>query len=172
MPFSDAALDALGDDPVGRQPERGRADQDLAGLGDLLEPRGDVERLARRERRVAVLDDDLARLDPDAHRQLAVSRLDDPHRCPDGALGVVLVRDRDAEDGEHGVPGELLDGSPVRLDVTPRAVEELRHPSAYDLRVARGDERARIDEVDEERGRELAFHVRSLGSRFARRPGG
>ena len=159
-----AALDALGDDPVGRQPERGRADQDLAGLGDLLESRGDVERLARRERRVPVLDDDLARFDPDPHRQLAVSRLDDPHRCPDGALGIVLVRDRDAEDGEHGVPGELLDGSPVRLDVTPRAVEELRHPSADDLRVARGDERARIDEVDEERGRELAFHVRSLGS--------
>ena len=158
----------LGHDLIGRQPERGRADQDLARLGGLLEPRRDVQRLARRERGVAVLDDHLARLDADPHGELAVARLDDLHRRPHGALGVVLVRDRDAEDREDGVAGELLDRAAVRVDVRLRAVEEPRHASPGDLGVARGDEQARVDEIDEQRGRELPLHTRSLGSRGVR----
>jgi len=38
------------------------------------------------------------------------------------------------------------------------ALEELRHPPARDLGVGAGDERRRIDEVDEQDGCELSFH--------------
>ncbi len=38
----------------------------------------------------------------------------DPERGADRALGVVLVRLRDAERGHHGVAGELLDDPAVR----------------------------------------------------------
>ena len=143
---------------------RGRAHQDLPGLGALLEPSRDVQRLAGGERRVAVLDHDLACLDPDPHRQVGVSGLDDRDRGPDRALGVVLVRRRDAEHGDDGVARILLHGSAERLDVAAGAVEEARDPPPDDLRVGRRDERGRVDEVDEQRRRELALHAPSLGS--------
>src|SRR2546421_6668834 len=38
------------------------------------------------------------------------------------------------------------------------ALEDLRHAPARDLRVGAGDERRRIDEVDEQNGCQLAFH--------------
>ena len=145
-------------DPAG-EPARGRAHEDLARLRGLLEPCRDIERLAGREGRVALVDDDLTRLDPDADGELAVPRLDDRDRGTHRALGVVLVCGRHAEDGEHGVAGELLDRPAVRLDVRPDPVEEARHTPPRDLRVVRGDERGRVHEVDEQRRRELALHA-------------
>jgi hypothetical protein len=50
--------------PIG-QPVRVRPDQHLAGAGRLLEPCGERDCLARREGRVGLVDDDLARLDAD-----------------------------------------------------------------------------------------------------------
>ncbi len=119
----------LRDDAVGRQPVRRRADQDLPRLGRLLETGGDVQRLARGEGRVAVLDDHLARLDPDPHRKLAVAGLDDRDGRAHGPLGVVLVRGRDAEDGEDGVAGELLDRAPVAVDVRRGRGRRSRSPA-------------------------------------------
>src|SRR5207248_7560531 len=48
------------------EPPRARAEHNLARPRGLLQPRGDVDRLARRERRLGVVDHDLARLDADA----------------------------------------------------------------------------------------------------------
>ena len=58
--------DILGLQPPTRQPVRVRPDQHLACAGRLLEPRGQGHGLARREGRVGLVDDDLARLDADA----------------------------------------------------------------------------------------------------------
>jgi hypothetical protein len=153
------AVAHLGDHAVGGEAVRGRADQDLAGGSRLLEAGGDVDRLPGGERRVAVLDDELAGLDADAHGQLAVPVRHDRHGGPDRPLGVVLVRGRRAEDGEHGVAGELLDGPAVGVDLRLHALEEARHPSPCHLGVARRDERRGVDEVDEQRRCELALHV-------------
>ena len=64
-------------------------------------------------------DDRLAGVDRRPHREVEAGvflvqlgdRLEDPQRRPDGPLGVVLVRDRRAKDGHHGVADELLDGA-------------------------------------------------------------
>ncbi len=155
-----------------REAVRRRPDEDLARLRALLEARGDVERLARRERRVARLRDDLTRLDPDPHGKLAVARLEDRDGRAHGPLGVVLVCDRDAEDGDDGVARKLLDGAAVRGDVRGGPLEEGGHAPPDDLRVASGDECGGIDEIDEQRRRELALHGRSLGSPAALTGGG
>ena len=147
----------LGDD-ARREPRSRRPDQDLAGIGGLLQARGDVDRLPGGERRVAVLDHDLTGLDPDPDGKLAVARLDDRHRGADRALRVVLVGDGYTEDREHGVPGELLDLPAVRVDVLLDPFEEACHPPACDLRVVGGDERRRVHQVDEQRRRELSLH--------------
>ena len=76
----------------------------------------------------------------------------------DRALGVVLMRLRDSERREHGVARELLDDAAVGGDAVRDALEELRHAPARDLGVGPGDERRRIDEIDEENGRQLSFH--------------
>ena len=107
--------------PAGRRPGRGRAactpgpEQDLARLGRLLQAGRDVDRLAGRERRLGVVGDDLAGLDPDPHLEAELGdRFEDRERSANAALGVVLVRLRDAERGHDGVAGELLDHAAVR----------------------------------------------------------
>ena len=52
---------------------------------------------------------------------------------------------------------ELLHAA-VRLDAARHVVEELRHAPAHDFGVARGDERRRVHEVDEEDRCEFALH--------------
>jgi hypothetical protein len=158
-PLERALADRLDRHPARREAVRRRPDQDLAGLRALLEPRRDVEGLTGRERRVARLRDDLARLDPDADGKVAVTRLEDRDSRAHGALGVVLVRDRDAEYGDDRVARELLDGAAVRGDVRGGPLEEGGHASPDDLRVASGDECGGVDEIDEQRRRELALHA-------------
>src|SRR5205823_12966229 len=85
-------------DAAERQVVRAGADQDLARLGDLLEARREVDRLAGGEGRVASAGDDLARLEADARLELELADgVEDSQRGSDRALGVVLVRLRDAE---------------------------------------------------------------------------
>ena len=146
-------------DPVERQPVGVRADQNLVRRRALLESRGEVDRLAGREGRVAVTDDDLARLDADPCLEAEVGgRLDDLERRADRTLGVVLVRLRDAERGHHCVARKLLDEPPVALDALRGLLEEPVDPAPDDLGIGRGDEPGRIDQVDEQHGRQLAFH--------------
>ena len=141
-----------------REAVHGRADQDLARLRDLLQAGGQVDRLAGGEGRVARVCHDLAGLDADPRLEVEVlDRLEDPECRLDGALGVVLVRLRDAEGGHDGVARELLDLPAVRLDAARHLVEEPGHAPAHDLGVARGDERRRVDEVDEQNRCEFSF---------------
>ena len=91
-----------------------------------------------------------------------LTRVEDPERGADRALGVVLVRLGDAERGEHRVAGELLDDPAVRGHAVRDVVEEPRHAAADDLRIAGSDKRRRIDEIDEQDGCKLALHASSV----------
>ena len=115
-------LDGVAHQPVGRL-----AEQDLARLGRLLEPRGDVDRVAGRQPLLGA-GDHLAGVDADPElepRAVAglelVVQLGEP--VPQlggrahGAQRVVLVHHRDAEDGHHRVADELLDRAAVPLDI-------------------------------------------------------
>ena len=114
MPLSSSGPASSHDQPPSSEAVRGRADEDLARHRRLLEPRREVHGFARRERRVRLVDDDLAGLDADAHFEIQLADgVAHPERRPRGALGVVLVRLRDAERGEHGVARELLDDAAV-----------------------------------------------------------
>ena len=113
--------DVLDLDRVDRQPARAGAERDRPGGAGLLQPRRDVHGLAGGERRGDVVDDELAGFDPDPRLEPEVAdRVEHRERCPDGALGVVLVRLRHAERRHHGVAGELLDGAAVQLDLLRR----------------------------------------------------
>ncbi len=80
-------------------------------------------------------------------------------RRSSSALGIVLVGLRNAEGGEHGVAGELLDDATVHRDAVGDTVEELGHPAADDLRIGARDELRRIDDVDEQNRRQLSLYV-------------
>ena len=149
----------LDDEAAGGEPVRSRADEDLARPRRLLEPRGEVDGLARGERRLGVVDDDLARLDPDPRLEpQLVDRRAHRERRARRALRVVLVRLRDAERRHHGVAGELLDDAAVLLDAARDLLEELRDAPADDLGVGARDEPRRVDDVDEQDRCELSLH--------------
>ena len=119
-----------------------------------------VDGLAGDEGRLRILDDELARLDPDARLQ---PELDHglPHRqgrtgC---ALGVVLMGLRDAERGENGVACELLHDPAVDRHAVRHGLEEPVDPPPDDLGVAPGDDARRVDEVDEQHRCELSLHA-------------
>ena len=142
--------------------EAGRAgpDEDLARRRLLLQAGGEVDGLAGGERRVPlILDDDLAGLDADAGLEVELAHLLERGEAgADGALGVVLVCERDPEGGHDGVPGEFLHRAAVRDDAMLDLVEEARDLAPHDLRVTPGEAFGRVDEVDEEDCRELALH--------------
>ena len=54
---------------------------------------------------------------PSSTREVA-----DRERCAHGALGVVLVRGRRAEERHHGIADELLDGAAVTLELRADAL--------------------------------------------------
>ncbi len=122
------------DHPQGRV-----GDEDLVGVGGLLQPGRDVDRVPGHAAAGArPADGDLAGVDPDADPepespvplQIGVER---GHAGADlegragGAQRVVLVQHGDAEDGEHRVPDELLDGAPVGRDHFAGGAEEPPH---------------------------------------------
>ena len=93
-----------------------------------LQPRGGVHDVARDDSLAALgtrteRDDGLTRRHRRADGELEpfalqfLDRLQDPEGGAHGPLGVVLVRDRRAEDGHHGVADELLDRPAEALDV-------------------------------------------------------
>src|SRR5581483_5592068 len=146
-------------DAVAQQARGGRPDDDLVRLGLRLQAGGEVDRLARRERRVGVVGDDLARLDADPGLEPELADAFERREAgADGALGVVLVCERHAECRHDGVPGELLDRAAVRDDALRYLVEEAADAAADDLGIGVGDEAGRVDEIDEENGGELALH--------------
>ena len=154
-------LDAVTNQPVGLL-----AEQHLARLGRLLEPRGDVDRVAGRQPLLGA-GDHFAGVD--AHPQLeprAVAGLELVVQLAEpvselggrahGAQSVVLVHGRHAEDGHHGVADELLDGAAVPLDDRLRGLEVARHHAAQALGVDPLAERGRAGDVAEEHRHDLA----------------
>ena len=151
--------DGLRLDAARGEAKHGRADQDVARLGRLLQPRREVHRLAGRERRVARLGDDLAGLDADPRLEPeVVDGAQDRERSAHRPLRVVLVRLRDPEGGHHRVPGELLDDPAVRAHAVLDLVEEAVDPEPHDLRIGACDLGRRVDEVHEDHGCELPLH--------------
>ena len=90
---------------------------------------------------------------------------DELERGPHRPLGVVLLRDRRAPDGHHGVADELLDRAAVALDHRPRAVEVAREQLAHLLRVARLRQRREADQVGEQHRDQAALGDRGVASR-------
>jgi hypothetical protein len=99
--------------------------QHLPGLGRLLEPGGDVHDVPGDKEiagRGVPRGDDLARRQPEAHRQAipqALVRPDPVAERQGGShrpLGVVSVRRREAEHGHHRISDELLQGAPMLGD--------------------------------------------------------
>ena len=77
-------------------------------------------------------------------------RLAHGERRAHGALGVVAVGDRRAEDAHHRVADELLDDAAERLDLVANALVVRREDRAHVLGVELFGPRREPDEVDED----------------------
>ena len=163
---------ALGDDRIAaavfdggpRQRFGERADDDLAAVGRLLEPRRDVHGITR-DKELAVLTrpgDGLAAVHADARREryaeLAVEvshRVTHRERRADSAFGIVVVEQGHAEHDHHGIANELLDRAAVRFGDRLHAPEVRTHDRPDDLRIVVGAEGGRPDHIREDDGDEL-----------------
>ena len=161
---------------VADQPPGRVADERLARFGGLLQAGGDIDRVTGRAAAAGsrVADDDRAGVDADAHPDLEAAfgpegavqgRQRDLH-VGGGAHGperVVLVDDRDAEDGHDRVADELLDRSAVALEDRAHRVEPAAHDRAERLRVEVLAEPGRAGDVGEHDGDDLARLARRFG---------
>ena len=110
-------------------------------------------------------DDGLAGADPDPHLQREhgvrlvelLDRLQRAEAGPDRALGIVLMRDRGAEDRHHRVPNELLDRAGIPLDLLPKACMVGADAGAHVLRICLLRGGGEADEIAEEDGDNLAL---------------
>ncbi len=148
-----------------------RFDDDRPGLSDALEARCRIDRIASDEEvalrgGTVLVHEHLSRGHTDAQLQLRplprVGRHGRDDRLhldgrADSTLGVVLVRGRYAEDREHRVAGELLDGALVALDLAREPFEECGGARGDQLRVVGLVEAREADDVGEQQGRGLAF---------------
>ena len=155
-------------------------DQDAVDRCVRLEPRRRVDDVAG-DHALALLrpraerDERLPGVDADTELELGLLVEDpvaDRECCSHRALGVVVVRDRGAEHGHHGVADELLDRAPEALELVaqPRMVgpEQRAHLLGIHALGARGE----ADEVGEEDGDDLALlEPRLLVDREWRRAG-
>ena len=100
--------------------------------------------------------------------ELLADRVADRERRAHGALGVVLVRDRCAEDGHHRVADELLDRAavPLELGAELRVVRRERRADVFGVEPFRACRRA--DEVGEEDRHDLPLLARGRGGRNER----
>ncbi len=152
----------------------GGTHEHAAGRCVRLQPGRDVHRIAQRRVLDAAAGADRARhdragVDAGTHVQrvdapgfldLAGERgdvVDDAHRCADGPLGVVLVRDRGPEEREHAVAGEVLHGAAERFHRGHHASDRIADDELQLLGVEAFPERRRADEVGEQRGHVTAF---------------
>ena len=162
LPLQQQGLDRLDEHRLAHELESRAAHQDLTGSRGCLEALGDGDRIAGREGLSLswVAGYDLARVDPGANGELHPELLAQllvqlgeclPQLCgrPDRAQRVVLVHDRDPEDGHDRVADELLHGAPVALQHAADLDEVARHRSPVRLRVESLAERGRVDDVGE-----------------------
>ena len=119
----------VGDRGLGRAPRR-LADEHRPGLGGGLDARGGVDEVARDHALALGAERDRRLAGEHARRARASVGVelrhggDEVERRPDGALGVVLVRDRRAPDRHHGVADELLDRAAVAASISRRQVSK------------------------------------------------
>jgi hypothetical protein len=146
-------------------------DEDRSRVGDPLEPRRRVHRVARHHRlaRPGVRrGEDLAGVDPDADLQrdvvhaleVAVQLVESPHHpkgCAERALGIVLVRRRHAERRHHRITDELLDRAALCLDLLAHRVPVGLHDLPEPLRVQSFAERGGPGDVGEQHRHDLPF---------------
>ena len=86
-----------------------------------------------------------------------LDRLQDPEPGPNGSLGVVLVRDRRAEDGHDRIADELLDRPAEALDVGLHALVVRAQRCANVLGIGAVGAIGEADEIDEEHRDDLAL---------------
>jgi hypothetical protein len=135
----------------------------LAGLGGLLEVRGDVDRIAC-DQGLAFAGNDLSGVDADSDMKLqAPDRLADLIRGPHSAERVVLVHQGNAEDGHGGIADELLDRAAVALEDRAQLGVIAAHGLAQQLGVGTVAHSGRADEVAEEDSDRLPDPGRFLG---------
>ena len=84
--------------------------------------------------------------------RVARQRVLHPQRGAHGPLGVVLVGDRRAEQGDDGVAEQLVDAAAEQLDVGHEALEARLHQALHPLGVEVLGERRVADEVGEQDG--------------------
>ena len=158
---------------------RGLADEHPVRRRRGLDARGRVHHVARdhpdaRGRRLE-RHQRRARVDPDPELHVVPSArpLADGERRPDGALGVVLVGDRSAEDRHHGVADELVHDAAVLLEPGAQLAVVGREETAHVLRVQGLRALREPDEVGEEDRDHATLLARGrVGRVFRPGPGG
>jgi hypothetical protein len=175
LPFERLRRQLLVLDHLPRRGVRRRAYHDLCRRGRLLQPRRGVHRVAGHDavalaRRPLPVGEHLAGLDADAQLQLRTTfrgelRAKLRHGLlhleggADGALGIVLVDGRHAEDSQHRVAGELLDEALVALDLRAEPIERAADDRLDDLGVVALVQAGVADEIGEHERRDLALAV-------------
>jgi len=148
------------------------ADEDLAGDGGLPDARGRVHGLPGHQELVAVAAaHDLAGVQPDAQLERGRAaahgaRSDlraDRERRANGTLGVILVRDRRAEDGHDLIADEFLDDAAVRFDDLAEGREGPEQGGPHDLRIVVTNERRRPHDVGEQHGDQTPLLPHGVG---------
>ena len=158
---------AVLDDVVGER-VGGLADEHTAGRRLGLQPGRGVHHVAH-GRVVGAgerADEHLARVDADAELErvgralvldVAVDGLLHAQRRPHGALGVVLVGDRGAEQGEDAVAEQLVDPTTERGDVVDQTLEHAVDEPLHLFGVEVLGERGEADHVAEQHGDDAPF---------------
>ncbi len=135
--------------------DRPLADEDLARLGCLLEPRCHVDRVARDEGAAdaRLTHDDVSRIHADAERERAAEELlQTPlhrERCMKRTFRMILVGRRRSEGGHDGIADEFLDRATRVGDLARHRVVEPVEQDARSLSVLGVRERSRAHEVSE-----------------------
>ncbi len=159
-----------------------RADEDGPRLGERLQPRGDVDRVAS-DKEVAPVacgagGGDIAGVDADAHVEFrrvpvggAALGVEVAQGClhiqrgAHGAHRIVLVRDRQAEDSHHSVADVFLDRAAVAADLACHRGEERGQQRAHVLGVHAIGQLGGAGEIGEEHGDDTALLPALLGER-------
>ena len=159
------ALRSLADEHRSRHRELLQARRDVHGVaahhqlasGGGVPARDDLARVyadaKSRLRSMALAQDVLVRAERRLHRECRAH----------GALGVVFVRARDAEHGEHRVAGELLAHAAEALHLGVHQREELSLQRSHVLGVEALAERGRADEVGEQDGHHAPLFLVGTG---------
>jgi hypothetical protein len=138
-------------DDIAREPLGQVSNDHLAGFSPLLQSGCDIDRVAA-DHELAVVTrrgKSLACVDSDTHGQVggSVSDLDGGTY---GALGVVIVDSRHAENDHRGISGEFLDGAAICLRDLDDALEVTGHDRAHDLRVGLSCHGGRAHDIREQ----------------------